>query len=263
MKFKLLAGAALAAVFAATGASAQDTGWYGAVDLGQHWPEGMETATTNGSAYRWNFNQANDWAGFARLGYQFDANWRVEMEGGYRPGDLDSVRGNTANAVLGLCTPGVVRSAGASACGAPTGDMQSYSLMANLIYDIAPDAVISPFIGGGVGINHVKLETLGQFSNVPGAINAANPAYQNLTISDADTTVSWQLLGGLAWQATDRLNVDMTYRYIGGAEHEFKSTGSHALQPGIFVGEYQDQSVTVGLRYSFAAPPPPPPTARR
>src|SRR3546814_1411813 len=33
MKFKLLAGAALAAMFAATGASAQ-VGWYGAVDLG-------------------------------------------------------------------------------------------------------------------------------------------------------------------------------------------------------------------------------------
>ena len=31
MKFKLLAGAALAAVFAASGASAQE-GWYGAVD---------------------------------------------------------------------------------------------------------------------------------------------------------------------------------------------------------------------------------------
>ena len=33
MKFKLLAGAALAAVFAASGASAQE-GWYGAIDLG-------------------------------------------------------------------------------------------------------------------------------------------------------------------------------------------------------------------------------------
>jgi opacity protein-like surface antigen len=42
MKFNLLAGAALAAVFAASGASAQDTGWYGAVDLGYHWPEGAE-----------------------------------------------------------------------------------------------------------------------------------------------------------------------------------------------------------------------------
>ncbi|MCE2987711.1 MAG: hypothetical protein LW830_07635, partial [Phenylobacterium sp.] len=34
MKFKLLAGAALAAVTIASGASAREVGWYGAVDLG-------------------------------------------------------------------------------------------------------------------------------------------------------------------------------------------------------------------------------------
>ena len=43
MKFKLLAGVALAAVCAASGVSAQETGWYGAVDLGYHWPTGLKT----------------------------------------------------------------------------------------------------------------------------------------------------------------------------------------------------------------------------
>ena len=58
MKFKLLAGAALAAVFAATGASAQSSwshdwstwnniGWYGAVDLGYHWPDGISGSSSN------------------------------------------------------------------------------------------------------------------------------------------------------------------------------------------------------------------------
>ena len=47
MKFKLLAGAALAAVFAASGASAQVAGWYGAVDLGYHLPEGIEADSSN------------------------------------------------------------------------------------------------------------------------------------------------------------------------------------------------------------------------
>jgi opacity protein-like surface antigen len=49
MKFKLLAGAALAAVFAASGASAQ-VGWYGAVDLGYHWPDGIEGSSSNNAA---------------------------------------------------------------------------------------------------------------------------------------------------------------------------------------------------------------------
>jgi opacity protein-like surface antigen len=74
MKFKLLAGAAMAAAFAATGAAAQQPGWYGAVDLGYHWPQSFDMTSSNnaanGAPYEWAFNQEDDWAGFARLGYR-------------------------------------------------------------------------------------------------------------------------------------------------------------------------------------------------
>jgi OOP family OmpA-OmpF porin len=106
MKFKLLAGAALAAVFAATGAAAQ-VGWYGAVDLGYHWPETMKmTSSANnpatGAPYRWNFKQQDDWVGFGRLGYQLTDHWRVEGELGYRPGDVKSagLRGQAVHRLL-------------------------------------------------------------------------------------------------------------------------------------------------------------------
>ena len=66
MKFKLLAGAAMAAVFAASSAYAQDIGWYGAVDLGYHWPESIEATSSdnaaNGRPYTWDINQEEDWA---------------------------------------------------------------------------------------------------------------------------------------------------------------------------------------------------------
>jgi len=84
MKFKLLAGAAMAAVFAASGAAAQvylPYGWYGAVDLGYHWPTGIDADSSNlaanGTKYNWTFSQKDDWAGFARLGYKFTDHWRV------------------------------------------------------------------------------------------------------------------------------------------------------------------------------------------
>ena len=164
MKFKLLAGAAMAAVFVASGASAQ-VGWYGAVDLGYHWPEGIlgESSNTaaNGNIYIWRFNQQKDWTGFGRLGYQFTDHWRVELEGGYRPGDISSVRGGTNQAIVGLCTPGVVRTAAAPTCGSPTGKIESWSVLGNVIYDILPDSVIDPFVGAGVGVNHINLTTDG------------------------------------------------------------------------------------------------------
>src|SRR5258708_4828490 len=243
MKFKLLAGAAMAAVFAASGASAQ-VGWYGAVDLGYHWPEGIEGKSSNNSAlgtpYIWTFSQKDDWAGFARLGYQFDEHWRVELEAGYRPGDISSVRGGNNQAITGLCTPGVIRTAAAPTCGPPTGKIESWTVMGNVIYDIGPDWVLDPFIGAGVGVAHTTLTTDGQFSSVTGVITGvagANPAIQNLHIDDSSTTFAYQAIAGVAWKATDRLNVDLTYRYLGGSDGKYTSVGNGALQPGVVSGK--------------------------
>ena len=38
-------------------------------------------------------------------------------------------------------------------CGAPDGDVTSWTLMGNVIYDILPDAILNPFIGAGIGVN--------------------------------------------------------------------------------------------------------------
>ena len=208
MKFKLLAGAALAAVFAASGASAQ-VGWYGAIDLGYHMPISDKLDSSNLAAnqnkYIWNFHQQDDYAVFGRLGYQVADHWRVEMELGYRPGDLSSVTGGTNQAVIGLCTPNVLRTAASPTCGAPQGKIESWGLMGNVIYDIGPDWIIDPFIGAGIGANHQTLSTFGQFSNITGTVTAqsgANPAIQNLTIDDRSQTVfAYQLLAGATWKS--------------------------------------------------------------
>lgn len=257
MKLKLLAGAALAAVFAASGASAQETGWYGAVDLGYHWPTAVNSESDanapDGQHYHWTWKSESDWAGFVRLGYQFTPNWRAELEGGYRPGDLEGVRGNPVRQQpIGLCTPGVTRTAANPKCGSPSGSIESWSLMFNVLYDFAPDAKLNPFVGAGLGVNRLDVTTLGQFSGVP----AGQAAIQNLTVDDDDIAIAWQGIAGLAWKATDKLKLDVTYRYFSTDDHSWKSTGSGALQPGTFEGQYKDQSLTVGLRYSFAAPPP-------
>src|SRR3954462_13335201 len=137
MKFKLLAGAALAVVFSASSAAAQ-VGWYGAADIGYHWPEGLRATSSknaaNGIPYIWNFNQKDDWTGFARLGSQMRDAWRAEPEGGGRPCNIESVRAGPNQAVLGLCTPGVVRTAASPNCGSPTGDLHSWTVMGNVIY---------------------------------------------------------------------------------------------------------------------------------
>lgn len=122
MKLNLLAGAALVAVFAASGVSAQETGWYGAVDLGYHWPQAIKTQSNqtlpDGEFAHWSWKSEKDWTGFVRLGYQFNPHVRAEVEGGYRPGDLLSARGPAVRHPIGLCTPGVTRTPAAPTCAA-------------------------------------------------------------------------------------------------------------------------------------------------
>src|SRR3569833_2573129 len=46
MKLRLLAGAATVAVLAASGASAAENGWYGAIDIGWHTQDNWEATNT-------------------------------------------------------------------------------------------------------------------------------------------------------------------------------------------------------------------------
>ena len=74
MKLKLLAGAALAAVFTASSASAVENGWYGAIDLGWSVPDTFEADSSNttppSGPLDYNFWQDDDWLIFSRLGYR-------------------------------------------------------------------------------------------------------------------------------------------------------------------------------------------------
>ena len=279
MKFTLLAGAALAAVFAASGASAQVVnGWYGAVDVGWHRPEGIEATSANnspdGRPFEFTFDSQEDWVGFARLGYRINPNWRVELEGGYRPSEMGPVRGDAtrvSGGSTGICSVNVLRTASNPTCQDPYGTISSITTMVNVIYDFNFSWFqgIVPFVGAGLGLNFVDMELVGQYGVVPGPTTAGNPRFQNLLIDDNDVTIAWQALAGLTWNATDRLALDLTYRYLSGSDLTFDSrssaapgnggfAGSAGLDPGAFSGSYEDTSITLGVRYAFAPPPPPP-----
>ena len=146
MKLKLLAGAAVAGVFAAAGAYAQpaDSGWYGAIDVGAH--QAMPLDTTS------QFSQfpgappaaltvfTNDnFAGFARVGYKISPHVRVELEAGYRPANLRSVLerhfiGRPTGSIESVCNFFSVPSG--SACPAPSGNNDTWTAMANLLVDL-------------------------------------------------------------------------------------------------------------------------------
>src|SRR5580698_4251890 len=97
MKLQLLAGAALAGVFAASGALADPapSGWYGAIDLGGHSQPPIQTTSEfsgpGGPPSKLRFDTGFNFAGFARVGYKISPHFRVELEGGWRTSDLNKV----------------------------------------------------------------------------------------------------------------------------------------------------------------------------
>ena len=115
--------------------------------------------------------------------------------------------------------------------------------MGNVIYDFMPSSRINPFVGLGVGVARVDVKTLGQFSAVP----AGQTPYQNLSIDDNDTVFAYQGLAGLAWQATDRLSVDLTYRMLGTASAEVGLDGlRRRSSPAPSPASTSDSSLTLG-----------------
>ncbi len=240
MKVKLLAGVAALGLMSATAASADPNGWYGAVDAGFHTMEdgiNAESSTTGAN----------------------NPNWRLELEGGYRSGDIGTVRAITGTQGLCNVTPAT------GGCFSPEGDITSTTLMANLIYDFgSADAVLRPFVGLGVGVNRVNTQTNGTLraSRTGGVFAGGPPSFR---ADDTSVEFAAQAIAGLAWAISERTSLDLTYRYLTGDASWASTTvggGSFGTQFGTWEGDYdQSHTVSLGLRYSFGAieaPPPPP-----
>ena len=268
MKRILASGAAIAALCAAaTGAHAQAIeGVYVGADVGYSWTNGISgksnVVSPAGGNYEWKFDREDTPAGFLRLGARVAPNWRVELEGGYRNGDIESVRGRGTAQPIGLCTAGIGRTTAAPTCGAPVGELRVGSLMANVIYDFMPDSKLNPFVGLGVGAIEVHNKVFGQLSGVP----AGGQQYQNVSFDDVEQATAAQGIIGVSYALAPNWNLDVTGRYLMSDDMNFNSLKTRAgggagaiTDTGRFNGHYNEATATVGVRYTFGSAPPPPP----
>lgn len=283
---KIFLAVTAAALLSAASASAQDGQaftdehpWYVALDAGYHWPRTVNSHSTglapDGRPYDWRWKTASSWAMLAKVGYRLTRHMRLEAETGYFNSSLLSVHapGGTNGGVsierpgepYGLCSPASVPPACIPAGATPNSLTWMWTGMANAIFDLAPGKRLDPFVGVGVGIAHV--EWAGHalsyaFSNVPGTISASNPAIQTLKNAgtlDRVSQVAVQFLAGVSYPVRPRINLDMTYRqYLTPGSPRWNPENDTpglpvgaGLRPGDFLGRFQDQSVTLGVRYAF------------
>ena len=158
-------------------------------------------------------NQSLFTAGGA-IGVSFEAidrDWRVEFEGRSRD-NLVSQRGTTFEAPVGLEEWRFTSSA-----------KNGWSTLVNLWRDYQATDRLSLYLGGGIGGGGYRFSYLKQSAGefVP-------PNYQIATTNNV-STFAWQAGGGAAYAITDRITLDIGYRYFQIANST--STGAISFVP--------------------------------
>ena len=201
-----------------------------------------------------------DWLVLGRIGYRLNGHIRFEAEGGYRHETVTSFNGFDAGDDADrfyLCHSG---STGSGDCANPKGSETAWSAMGNVIFDLLPHSRINPFIGGGAGVIGLKLHSGGIVVGGPPTIVPITPFVA--VVDSSDTHFAYQGIAGVSFRATDRVNVDLTYHYTRADNISFGNASLASIDPnetGRLRGNFRDQAVTLGFRYSFASPPAPPP----
>jgi OOP family OmpA-OmpF porin len=250
MKINHWSFAALAlvtAVLFGAPASARDTGFYIAGDLGDHMSSKISSKVV-GTEENWEWGTQSNVAGFLRLGYAFDSNWRVELEGGYRPSDLSSIR-------AGIFLPEPLHTPPGINLANVGGDADATTVMANVLYDVQLGLPVHPFIGGGVGLVNLAMKAHGTypFCDICEKTPICFVCTASLNANDSSDRFGFQGVGGLSWPFAPGWALDATYRYVRSNGVTWTAqTGEDLLFSGErFRGDYTDNSVTIGIRYDF------------
>jgi outer membrane protein OmpA-like peptidoglycan-associated protein len=169
-----------------------------------------------------------DFASHVALGLELgDTGFRVEIEGAYRPSEVDSISG---------------------ASGSSSGDVDTISALLNGFFDIGVSDRIDLSIGGGIGIANVDYD-------------GVTPVGSS-SINDDDWGLAWQLGAGAAYALNDRLKLALDYRYLNVEDLDFPTSPNI----GGVDADYEDHAVFIGLRFllnePLKAPPAPKPAPK-
>ena len=194
---------------------ASQTGPYVSVEGGVQRVNGIQISSAVGPAYGAAFHFGYDVG--AAAGYRF----------GSFSGEVEGERSSSGLKTLDPPGGPVVNGAGS---------LENWSLMGNVIYDIMPTSLIDPFIGVGIGVNHLKLDDLR-----PDGATAATFS------SNGDNALAWQAIAGLRAQVSH--HVDLTVRY------RFFHVNSLRAASILDVDSLNKDSLMGGITFHFSTPP--------
>ena len=145
----------------------------------------------------------------AALGYDFNK-FRVEGEISYQKNDVDKI------GALGVFFDA-------------TGDATAISFLINGYFDFVNSSAFTPYISAGLGYAQVEFNDLNiSGSGFPGS-------------SDEDTVFAYQIGIGLGYAVSEKVTIDVKYRYFGTEDSEYDTTKA----------EFASNNVLFGIRVNF------------
>lgn len=253
MKRILFSAVSVMSLAAATSAFADDTGWYLRGNAGYGVHTDVELSGDMTSALHGNGIQSEGSPALSLgLGYEFDNNWRLELDGDTLWTDMGNI----------------------SQIPSSSAKLRTNSLMLNALYDFDGFGKWEPYVGAGIGLVQGNASlTAHDFPSAENILTispacvGARTADQALScdISDKDTGLGWQLMAGLGRKISDNLTWDTHYSYMNGPDLDLTGQRTNGVTGAItpISAELSDvgaHTLMTGLRYTFghqhAAPKP-------
>jgi outer membrane protein OmpA-like peptidoglycan-associated protein len=125
----------------------------------------------------------------------------------------------------------------------PSGSVHIIDGMVNAAWDFRTGTPFVPYIGIGVGMAHVSLDSL----------SVAGRPLSN----SSDTVFAYQPMVGVRYHITDAIAIGAEYRYFATIDPTFRDSSGVK-----FKGRLESHNVLANLSYFFGAPPAPPVAAQ-
>lgn len=106
------------------------------------------------------------------------------------------------------------------------GDIDAFIFLVNGFYDIDTGTKWTPYVGGGIGFARLEIKDL----FVAGIVRG----------DDDDTVFAYQVAGGIAYEITEQIIADFSYRFVATSEPDFAG-----------LEEYNGHNLMAAIRFSF------------
>lgn len=116
--------------------------------------------------------------------------------------------------------------------------VRNQNVMLNAYYDFNTGTKFTPYVGGGIGLAHLKASS--KFAGTDGADYAAGK------IKESSNNFAWNLAAGVGYEVNSNITVDLGYRYVDNGDlTKTMYTGDR------FKVESEAHEILLGARFSF------------